>query len=67
MKLTTSRTWGTPFCPTLSILTNWSGFFEAGYYPSFIKDCRVTASVAFDRGDIYGDNLGWQLKIRKQF
>lgn len=67
VKLTTSRTWGTPFCPTLSILKNWSGLFEAGYSPSFLEGFRITASVAFDRGEIYGDNLGWQLKIRKQF
>lgn len=66
-KLTTSRTWGTPFNPTVDILSNWSGFFEASYLPSFWKGCQVTASVAFDSGEIYGDNLGWQLKVRKQF
>lgn len=67
VKLTTNRTWGTPFLPTLDVLSDWSGLFEAHYSPSFIKDCKVTASVAFDKGDIYGDNLGWQLKIRKHF
>ncbi len=67
VKLTTSRTWGTPFNPTLDILNNWSGFFEAGYSPSFFQGVQMTASMAFDSGKIYGDNVGWQFKIRKQF
>ena len=28
---------------------------------------RFNASIAFDTGEIYGDNLGCQLKVRKIF
>lgn len=74
LKLTHSETWGTPFSPTLNILSNNSAFFEVQYRPykrmknsNRWKGVTFTTSLAGDRGDIYGDNLGWQFKVRKEF
>ncbi len=66
-KLSFNRTWGTPFKPTPEILENFSTFAEFKYIPSKWQGWSFTGSAAFDIGDIYGDNLGFQLKIHKSF
>ena len=66
-KLSFNRTWGTPFKPIPEILENFSTFAECTYYPEKLKGWNFTISGAFDTGNIYGDNLGMQLKIRKFF
>lgn len=47
------------------ILENFSTFAEFKYIPNKWKGWSFTASAAFDIGDIYGDNLGLQLKVLK--
>lgn len=64
-KLSFNRTWGTPFKPIPEILENFSTFAEFKYIPQKLQGWCFTASAAFDIGGIYGDNLGFQLKIRK--
>ncbi len=64
-KFSFNRSWGTPFEPTAQILENFSGFAEVIYKPNKLKGWRFTGSLAFDTGDLYGDNFGFQLKIRK--
>ena len=67
-KMTFSRTWGTPFRPTLDILDNFSGFVEFEYRPvKKLEGWSLRTSAAFDTGSIYGDNLGFQIKIKKTF
>ena len=66
-KLTFNRTWGTPFKPTVDVLDNFSTFAEVRYFPSRWTGWSLRASAAFDIGNIYGDNLGFQLKVRKDF
>lgn len=66
-KLSFNRTWGTPFKPIPEILENFSTFAECTYCPEKLKGWNFTISGAFDTGNIYGDNLGMQLKIRKFF
>lgn len=66
-KLSFNRTWGTPFKPIPEILENFSTFAEFKYVPNKWQGWSFTGSVAFDIGDIYGDNLGFQLKIHKNF
>ena len=66
-KLSFNRTWGTPFKPIPEILENFSTFAEFKYIPSKWRGWSFTGSAAFDIGDIYGDNLGFQLKIHKSF
>ena len=64
-KFSFNRSWGTPVEPTAQILENFSGFAEVIYKPNKLKGWRFTGSLAFDTGDLYGDNFGFQLKIRK--
>lgn len=66
-KLSFNRTWGTPFKPTIEVLENFSTFAESKYVPSKWQGWSFTASAAFDMGDIYGDNLGFQFKVHKKF
>lgn len=65
-KLSYNQTWGTPFRPTVSILENYSSFFECKYIPCKYPLWDFRASLAFDIGNIYGDNLGVQIKIRRK-
>ena len=66
-KMTFNRTWGTPFKPSIDILDNFSTFAEVRYFPVRWSGWSLIASAAFDIGDLYGDNLGCQIKIRKRF
>ena len=66
-KLSYNKTWGTPFKPIPDILENFSTFASVFYSPRKWKGWQFNASVAFDIGEIYGDNLGCQLKVRKKF
>ena len=65
-KLSYNKTWGTPFKPIPDILEN-STFASIIYTPRKWKGWKFNASIAFDTGEIYGDNLGCQLKVRKIF
>ena len=66
-KFSFNRTWGTPFKPIPEILENFSTFAEFKYVPNKWQGWSFTGSTAFDIGDIYGDNWGFQLKIHKSF
>lgn len=66
-KLSLNRTWGTPYKPIPEVLENFSTFAEFKYVPSKWQGWSFTASAAFDMGDIYGDNLGFQFKVHKKF
>ncbi len=67
VKLSYNRTWGTPFLPTLYILENFSTFVSFYYTSPQNKNWTVNASIAFDTGDIYGDNVGCHILVRKTF
>ncbi len=66
-KLSHNRTWGTPGRPTLDILENFSAYASFYYSPKKWKGWDFNVSLALDMGDIYGDNLGFQLKVHKTF
>ncbi len=66
-KISYNQTWGTPFKPIPDILENFSAFAEFNYYPHQFAGWNFILSGAFDTGNIYGDNWGLQLKIRKHF
>lgn len=66
-KLSYNKTWGTPFKPIPDILENFSTFAAVFYSPRKWKGWSFHASVAFDTGGIYGDNLGCRLKVHKTF
>lgn len=66
-KMSFNKTWGTVFYPTVEPLENFSAFAELVYSPRKLDNWRFTASVAGDAGGIYGDNLGLQINVRKEF
>lgn len=66
-KITYSRTWGSLAKPTLDILENFSAYVALKYVPDKLKGWMFCASLGLDTGEIYGDNLGFQMKIRKSF
>ena len=66
-KLTMNCTWGTHGAPTLDILENFSAYAVFQYRPAKLKTWAFHASLGLDTGDIYGDNFGFQLKVRKTF
>lgn len=66
-KLTHNRTWGTHGAPTLDILENFSAYAAFQYVPAKLKTWAFHASLGLDTGDIYGDNFGFQMRVRKTF
>lgn len=66
-KITRNRTWGTPGAPTLDVMENFSAYLSFYYTPQRWKGWNFNASLAMDKGDIYGDNFGFQLKVHKAF
>ena len=67
-KLSFSRIWGTPFKPSSYILENFSTFASLYYSPKRWRNSWLfNTSIAYDMGDVYGDNLGFKFKIRRIF
>ncbi len=66
-KLTFNRTWGTYLMPTLDILENFSAYVAFRYVPTRLMGWQFHVSLGADTGEIYGDNLGFQMMIRKTF
>lgn len=66
-KMSYNQTWGTPFKPTAVILENFSTFASFYYTPRWCKGWKLVSSIAHDMGDIYGNNIGYELKINKTF
>lgn len=65
--LTHSNNWGTYRQPFKDIKTDTSGIIELTLRPKIIKNWSITGSFAFDKGDLYGDNNGVMLTIRRSF
>lgn len=63
--LTKSNNWGSYELPFLHIKENLSGLFELSYTPTKLKGWSATASFAFDNGELYSNNSGAMLTIRK--
>lgn len=67
VKLSYNKTFGTPNRPIPQILENFSTFASFYYIPRKWKGWSYNASLALDMGDLYGDNVGFQLKAHKTF
>lgn len=63
--LTHSNNWGTYDVPFTDILKNMSGMAEVTLSPEKIKGWSITTSLAFDNGELLGDNFGGMLSISK--
>ena len=64
---TRSNNWGTYERPFKDIKVNRSGLLELTFNPKFFRNWSVTASFAFDRGDLYGDNYGGLITLKRGF
>ena len=65
--LTFSHNWGTYKIPFVQIKSNLSGLLELSYMPRRTKGLCTFLSFAFDDGELYGNNRGGMLGIRKVF
>lgn len=65
--MTFSRSWGTVFRPSIDVMENFSLLAEVRYKPTKLQGWSFAASVGADISDIYGDNGGLQLCVKKEF
>ncbi|MCP9612786.1 capsule assembly Wzi family protein [Coprobacter tertius] len=63
--VTRSRNWGTYSIPFKEIRKNTSFLLELSYLPRNLTSWKFTASFAFDRGDLMGNNTGGMITICK--
>lgn len=66
-KASFNRSWGTPFRPVPDIRESFSIFASVFCSPRRLEGWSFFASLAADMGDIYGDNIGMELKVHKTF
>lgn len=64
---TRSNNWGTYANPFTDIKQNTSGLVEMTFKPKTLKGWNVTASFAFDKGELYGNNYGAMLTVKRGF
>lgn len=62
---TYSNNWGTYANPFIDIKDDYSALVEFTFMPEKIKNWNLTASFAFDRGELYGNNYGGMVTIRR--
>ena len=62
-----SRTWGTPFMPTPEMKKSVSAAIEIDYSPAGLKSWHFRFGVGGDVSDVYGDNIGLSVAVRKCF
>ena len=62
---TESYGWGTMDKPFLKRKENFSSLVECIYKPEKLEGWQIALQAAFDKGDLYGNNLGCSLKISK--
>lgn len=65
MLLTHSNNWGTYKHPFKDIKHDTSGLVELTFKPKIPGNWSVTTSFAFDKGELYGNNYGGLITIRR--
>ena len=63
--LTHSNNWGTYGKPFKDIKKNTSGLVEFTFNPNIPGNWSITTSFAFDKGNLYGNNYGGLLTIKR--
>lgn len=61
-----SNNWGTYDIPFTEIKHCTSGLMELTFRPEFMKKWSITASFAFDKGKLYGNNYGGMITITRR-
>ena len=64
--LTKSNNWGTYSTPFTEIKENTSGLIELTFSPKSLKRWSLTASFAFDKGELYSNNYGGMITITRR-
>lgn len=59
------NTYGIPDRPFRNNKTSISGLIDINYKHPKLKDWDFTGSLAADRKELFGNNLGFSLKIKK--
>ena len=62
-----SRTWGTPYMPIPDVKKSVSAAIEIDYSPAGLKSWHFRFGVGGDVSDVYGDNIGLSVAVRKCF
>jgi hypothetical protein len=62
LKVSYRKAWGTPIIPRAGSVDDFSMALQLNYRPSYGPWC-VNATVAMDRGSLYGNNWGAQIGI----
>ena len=62
---TYSNNWGTYAKPFTDIKRNLSGLVEFTFIPSKKRDWSIGTSFAFDKGNLYGNNYGAMLSVKR--
>lgn len=62
---TRSNNWGTYKTPFKDIKINRSAMVELTFKPQAMRGWSLAASFAIDRGDLYGNNFGGMLTVRR--
>lgn len=57
--------WGTPYMPFTKRENSFSSLIECTYKPEKLTGWQIGVQMAFDAGDLYGNNFGCSLKISK--
>ena len=57
------KAWGTPIIPRAGSVDDLSVMLQVNCHPGAILGCVISASVAMDRGSLYGNNFGAMLGI----
>lgn len=57
------KSWGTPMIPNIKPLHDTSFMLETSYRPQWLTQLLLKAQLAFDRGNLYSNNLGGLISI----
>lgn len=63
--MTHSNNWGTYNDPFQEIMHDTSALMELTFKPKIAGNWSITTSFAFDKGDLYGNNYGGMLTIKR--
>lgn len=64
MLVSHTRSWGDYWKPFPEVRTMWNFFAELSWYPEATPGFEWKAALAFDRGDLVGNNFGFMVGVK---
>ncbi|MEG1617184.1 MAG: capsule assembly Wzi family protein [Bacteroidales bacterium] len=61
------KSWGTPLIPSIPITYDISGLIHLSYTSEYIKNWTITTQLGIDKGNLFGNNIGGALLLKKEF